>query len=64
MNELTTRQLLSYVFMLIFDLTVLAGCCYLVFWRNQTGWLFLLVLLLIDGSWTSLKKMLGLKKDE
>lgn len=35
------------VFVLIYNLIILGGTTYLVFWKNQTGWLYLLAMLFI-----------------
>lgn len=46
---------------MIYVLVILAGCTYLVFWKDQSGWLYLLAILLM-GLW-SCRMWSGEKKD-
>ncbi|QRG06153.1 hypothetical protein EZH22_24720 [Xanthobacter dioxanivorans] len=43
-------MLAAYVAMLVFDLAIMAGTAYAVFWLGFSGWWFALAVLIISGS--------------
>lgn len=40
------NYILELLIVAVYDLALLAGCSYLVFWRGESAWWFLLVVLL------------------
>lgn len=38
------------IIVLLWAVFIISGCSYLVFWRNESGWWFILAILLLSAS--------------
>lgn len=40
------------IYLLVWESLVIGGCAYVVFWRGQSGWWFLLAVILSSGAYS------------
>lgn len=60
------RALTFLIYIILWDGSILAGTTYLVFWMNESGWWYLLAMVLMStsfkpGSWIYGKKPFNLE---